>query len=240
MAQTPDSPKEPRGSSSSKKPVDIYKGAGKSNRVLVAAFRAVTRIIARTYIRLHAEGLENVPDEGACIIITNHISGLDPFVIGIPMDRTLYCLAKVEIYQSALITWIMNSLGYIPLDRSSTDISAMRIVLRLLKNGEAVGISPEGTRSQTGEMLPFTDGATKLALHTQVPILPVAVYGTRELMPPGTYGFKSGKAYVKIGELFDLSDSYGKPITPELLEENTAILQAKVSELYEEIRQRPL
>ena len=236
----PDSHKESHGSTSSKKPVDIYKGAGKSNRVLVAAFRAVTRIIARTYIRLHAEGLENVPDEGACIIITNHLSGLDPFVIGIPMHRTIYCLAKVEIYQSALITWIMNSLGYIPLDRSSTDISAMRIVMRLLKNGEAVGISPEGTRSQTGEILPFTDGATKLALHTQVPVLPVAVYGTRELMPPGTYGFKSGKAYIKIGKLFDLSASYGKPITPELLEENTAILQAKVSELYEHIRYRPL
>lgn len=240
MAKTPESRKELSESSSSKKPLDIYKGAGKSNRVLVAAFRAVTRIIARTYIRLHAEGLENVPDEGACIIITNHISGLDPFVIGIPMHRTLYCLAKVEIYQNALITWLMNSLGYIPLDRDSTDISAMRIVLRLLKNGEAVGISPEGTRSTTGEILPFTDGATKLALHTQVPILPVAVYGTAELMPPGTYGFKSGRAYVKIGELFDLSDSYGKPTTPELLEENTAILQAKVSELYEEIRQRPL
>ena len=240
MAKTPDSSRESHGSNSSKKQVDIYKGAGKSNRVLVTAFRAVTRIIARTYIRLQMEGLENVPDEGACIIITNHLSGLDPFLIGIPIDRTLYCLAKVEIYQNATITWIMNSLGYIPLDRSSTDISAMRIVMRLLKNGEAVGISPEGTRSQTGEILPFTDGVTKLALHTQVPVLPVAVYGTRELMPPGTYGFKSGKAYIKIGELFHLSDSYGKPITPELLKENTAILQARVSELYEQIRYRPL
>jgi 1-acyl-sn-glycerol-3-phosphate acyltransferase len=240
LAKTPDSHKESHGSSSSKKQVDIYKGAGKSNRVLVAAFRAVTRIIARTYIRLHAEGLENVPDEGACVIITNHISGLDPFVIGIPMDRTLYCLAKVEIYQNAMLTWILNSLGFIPLDRDSTDTSAMRIVLRLLRNGEAIGISPEGTRSTTGDMLPFTDGATKLALHAQVPILPVAVYGTRELMPPGTYGFKSGSVYIKVGKLFDLSDSYGKPMTPDLLKENTAILEAKVSELYEEIRQRPL
>jgi 1-acyl-sn-glycerol-3-phosphate acyltransferase len=235
-----DSRKESHGSSSSKRQFDIYKGTGKSSRVLVAAFRAVTRIIARTYIRLHAEGLENVPDEGACIIITNHLSGLDPFVIGIPMDRTIYCLAKVELYQNAMLTWILNSLGFIPLDRDSMDTSAMRIVLRLLKNGEAIGISPEGTRSTTGDMLPFTDGATKLALHAQVPILPVAVHGTRELMPPGTYGFRPGKAYVKIGELFDLSDSYGKPITPELLEENTAILQARVSELYEAIRQRPL
>lgn len=224
----------------SRKAVDVYKGAGESNRFLVAAFKAVTRILTRTYIRVYVEGLENVPEKGACIIITNHLSGLDPFLIGIPIDRSVYCLAKVELYQNAMLTWILNSLGYIPLDRSAMDISAMRVVLRLLKRGEAIGISPEGTRSETGDMQPFTDGATKLALHARVPILPVSVYGTRELMPPGTYGFKSGKVYIKIGELFDLSDSYGKPMTPELLAENTAILYEKVSELFEQIRYRPL
>jgi len=240
LAKVPDARKESHNSNSSKKKVDIYKGAGKNNPFLVAAFRAVTRIIARTYVRLSVEGLENVPGEGACIIITNHISGLDPFVIGIPMDRAIYCLAKAELYQNALLTWILNNLGFIPLDRDSTDTSAMRIVLKVLKDGHPLGISPEGTRSPNGDMLPFTHGATKLALHARVPILPVAVHGTRELMPPGTYGFKSGRAYIKIGELFDLSDSYGKPITTELLEANTPILEAKVSELYEEIRRRPL
>ncbi len=230
----------PASSGRSKKPLDVYKGAGKSNRVFVGAFKAITRILARTYVRLKIEGLENVPPEGAYLIITNHLSGLDPFLIGIPIDRTLYCLAKIELYQNAFLTWILNSLGLIPLDRSSNDISAMRIVLRLLRNGEAVGLSPEGTRSPTGDMLPFTDGATKLALHAQVPILPVALHGTRELMPPGTYGFRPGRVYLKIGELFELSDAYGKPITPALLEENTAILFQKVSDLYEEIRNRPL
>jgi 1-acyl-sn-glycerol-3-phosphate acyltransferase len=223
-----------------KKPVDVFKGAGQVNRPFLWAFKAVTRLITRTYIRLHMEGQENVPDEGACIVITNHLSGLDPFLIGIPLDRTIYCLAKVELYQNATLTWILNSLGYIALDRSSTDISAMRIVLRLLRNGAAIGISPEGTRSETGDMLPFTDGATKLALHARVPILPVSVHGTRELMPPGTYGFKPGKVYIKIGELFELSDAYGKPMTPELLQEKTAILYQKVAELYEQIRHRPL
>jgi 1-acyl-sn-glycerol-3-phosphate acyltransferase len=236
----PDSITESHGSELSRKSVDVYKGAGKVNRPLLGAFKAVTRILCRTYLRVRWEGLENVPDEGAHIIITNHLSGLDPFLIGIPIDRTIYCLAKVELYKNATLTWILNSLGYIPLDRSAMDISAMRVVLTLLKRGEAIGISPEGTRSETGEIQPFTDGATKLALHARVPILPVSVYGTRELMPPGTYGFKPGKVYIKIGELFDLSDSYGKPMTPEVLEKNTAILYEKVSELFEQIRYRPL
>ena len=186
MLNVPDPANESYQLDRSQRSLDVYKGAGKSNRVVVGAFKAVTRILARTYIRLSMEGRENVPDDGACIIITNHLSGLDPFLIGIPIDRRIYCLAKIELYQNAALTWILNSLGLIPLDRSSTDIAAMRIVLRLLKNGEAIGISPEGTRSKTGEMLPFTDGATKLALHARAPIVPVAIYGTRELMPPGT------------------------------------------------------
>ena len=87
-----------------KVPVDVFKGAGQVNRPFLWAFKAVTRVITRTYIRLHMEGRENVPDEGACIVITNHLSGLDPFLIGIPLDRTIYCLAKVELYQNATLT----------------------------------------------------------------------------------------------------------------------------------------
>jgi 1-acyl-sn-glycerol-3-phosphate acyltransferase len=220
--------------------LDVFEGAGRLNLPLVKLVKVATGILSRIYIRVHAQGLEHVPDEGAYLMITNHVSGLDPFVIGTMVSRPMYCLAKVELYRNRTLTWFLNSLGYIPLDRSTEDISAMRIVLRLLRNGEAVGLSPEGTRSQTGEIQPFQPGVTKLVLRTQVPILPVAIYGTRELMPPGAHMFKSGEVYLNIGELFDLSHAYDRPITPELLEENTRVMYQKVSELYEAIRYRPL
>lgn len=219
---------------------DVYRGAGEVNPAFLRCFKAVGRFACKTYLRVHCEGVENVPPEGAFLIVVNHLSGLDPFLIGFMIDRTVYCLAKVELYRGPVLTWILNSLGYIPLARSTLDISAMRIVLQLLRNGEAIGIAPEGTRSRTGEMLPFTHGATKLAVHAQVPLLPVGIHGTRELMPAGAHYFKPGKVYIKIGKLFDLSESYGKRITPELLEENTATMYQKVAELYEEIRVRPL
>jgi 1-acyl-sn-glycerol-3-phosphate acyltransferase len=216
------------------------KGAGEVNPIFLRGVKAAGRFGCKTYLRVHCEGVENAPAEGAFLIVINHLSGLDSFLIGFMIERTVYCLAKVELYRGPVLTWILNSLGYIPLDRSTMDISAMRIVLQLLKNGEAVGIAPEGTRSPTGEMQPFTHGATKLALHAQVPLLPVSVYGTRELMPPKAHYFKPGKVYIKMGKLFDLSESYGKRMTPDLLEENTAIIYQKVAELFEEIRVRPL
>lgn len=219
---------------------DAFRGAGEINPTFLRCFKAVGRAVCKTYLRVYCEGVDNVPREGAFLIVVNHLSGLDPFLIGFMIDRPVYCLAKVELYRGPILTWFLNSLGYIPLDRSTLDISAMRIVLQLLKNGEAIGIAPEGTRSRTGEMLPFAHGATKLALHAQVPLLPVGIHGTRELMPPGAFYFKPGKVYIKIGKPFDLSKSYSKHMTPELLEENTAIIHQKVAELFEEIRVRPL
>jgi 1-acyl-sn-glycerol-3-phosphate acyltransferase len=196
--------------------------------------------LAKFYLRVYCEGARNVPDTGACLVASNHFSGLDPFLIGMVIDRPIYYLGKIEMFRGPIFTWILKSLGCVPIDRSTLDTSAVRTVLQLIHEGELIGIAPEGTRSRTGEVLPFTYGVTKLALRTQTPIVPVAVYGTRELMPPGATYFRPGKVYIKFGELFDLSASYHERITPELLEKNTAIIRQKVVDLFEQIRVRPL
>ena len=173
-------------------------------------------------------------------MVSNHLSGLDPFLIGAMLNRPIFYVAKKELYKGPVISWFLSSLGGIPIDRGSFDVSAVRTILKLLREGELLGIAPEGTRSLTGEVLPFTHGATKLALHTRTPLVPVAIYGTRELMPPAAKYIKPGKVHIKFGELFDLSESYDKPGTAELLEENTTIMRLKVVELYEQIRVRAL
>ena len=212
----------------------------KINPTRLKILKAIGRVICKTYLRVCCEGVENIPEKGASLVVSNHLSGLDPFLIGTMIDRPIYYVAKMELFRGPIITWFLNSLGAIPIDRTTLDTSAARTVFQLLREGELVGVAPEGTRSRTGEVLPFTHGATKLALRTRTPVAPVAVYGTRELMPPAATYFKPGKVYIKFGELFDLSESYDKPRTPELLEENTAIMRLKILELYEQIRVRPL
>ena len=217
-----------------------YGHATRVNLTWIRLLKAIARVVCKTYLRVHCGGVENVPAEGGCLLVSNHFSGLDPFLIGIMIDRPIHYVAKIELYRGPIATWFLDSIGSIPIDRSKLDTSAVRTVLQLLGEGKLVGVAPEGTRSRTGEVLPFTHGATKLALCTQTPLVPAAVYGTRELMPPGATCFKPGKVYIKFGKVFDLSDSYNNPRTPELLEENTAIIRQKVIELFEQIRVRPL
>lgn len=212
----------------------------KVNLTWLKVLKGMGRVICKTYLRVCCEGVENIPAEGACLVVSNHVSGLDPFLIGTMIDRPIHYVAKAELYRGPIISWILNSLGAVPIDRSILDVSAARTVIQLLREGELIGIAPEGTRSRTGELLPFTHGATKLALHTRTPLVPVAVYGTRELMPPEATYLKPGRVHIKFGELFDLSESYDRPRTPELLEENTAVIRQKIVELFEQIRVQPL
>lgn len=208
----------------------------KVNRTWHRTFRAIGRVIGKTYLCVSCEGVEHIPDQGACLVVSNHLSGLDPFLVGSRLNRPIFYVGKKELYKGPVISWFLSSLGGIPIDRGSFDVSAVRTILKLLREGELIGIAPEGTRSRTGEVLPFTHGATKLALHTRTPLVPVAIHGTQELMPPTAAFIRPGKVHIKFGELFDLSGSYGKPDTSELLEENTATIRLKVVELYEQIR----
>lgn len=212
----------------------------KANLTWLKILKGISRVISKTYLRVYCEGVENVPETGACLVVSNHVSGLDPFLIGTMINRPIHYVAKVELYRGPVLSWLLYKLGAIPIDRSILDLSAARTVHRLHREGEMVGIAPEGTRSRTGEILPFTIGATKLALRTRTPLVPAAIYGTRELMPAGAKYFKPGKVYIKFGELFDLSESCGMPATPELLKENTALMRQKIVELFDQIRVRPL
>jgi 1-acyl-sn-glycerol-3-phosphate acyltransferase len=212
----------------------------RANLTWLRILKGIGRVVCRSYLRVYCEGVDNIPDEGACLVVSNHVSGLDPFLIGAMIDRPIHYVAKTEIYKTPIITWILNSLGTVPIDRSVLDVSAARQVLQLLRAGELVGIAPEGTRSRTGKTLPFTHGATKLALHTRTPLVPAAIHGTYELMPPGAKYFRPGRVYIKFGKLFDLSESYNEPRTSELVGENTAIIRRKIVELLEQTRTRPL
>jgi len=210
------------------------------NLTWLRTLKFLVRIICKTYLHVDYQGVENVPSEGACLVVSNHFSGLDPFLIGLPLDRPIHYVSKKELFRGSIASWFLYSLGTIRLDRDVMDLAAARIVIQLLRDGELVGIAPEGTRSRIGEIMEFKNGVTKLALRTRSPLVPVAVYGTAQLMPPGASFFKPGKVYIKFGQAFTLSESYGKNITPELLERHTMEIRQKVVELFEQIRYLPL
>src|SRR5690606_32322330 len=137
----------------------------------------------------------------AYVVISNHESTADPFLLcQLPFDTRF--IAKEEIFKLPLLGWLMRFSGDIPLRRGDKE-SVVRMldeVQATLAAGVSVMVFPEGTRSPDGNMLPFKDGAFQMAIDAQVPLLPLALAGTRECRPKGSLWFGNAEARVRILE----------------------------------------
>jgi 1-acyl-sn-glycerol-3-phosphate acyltransferase len=123
------------------------------------------------------EGLENVPSQGPAILMINHIAFIDPIVVLHVMPRNIVPLAKIEVYNYPLIGIIPRLWGVIPVRREEVDRRAVQQVLEVLHAGEIVLVAPEGTRAP--QLSQGKEGIAYLASHANVPIVPVAIDGTK-------------------------------------------------------------
>jgi 1-acyl-sn-glycerol-3-phosphate acyltransferase len=137
----------------------------------------------RWFLRMQVTGTEHIPQTGPVILAANHRSFWDIPVHVIASSRPIAFMAKQELYKGPVTRWMWRSLGGFPVRRDTADIRAIDIALALLERGEVVGVYPEGTRSRTGEMLPFLKGAAWLALRTGAPIVPCGLKGTERRSP---------------------------------------------------------
>jgi len=162
----------------------------------------VFRVIFLIYNRLSAKWTEPLP-EGNVIIACNHVSFLDPLVVGTLFPRRLRYFAKEELFRPFLFGWIIRTLGAVPVSRDSNAAAAgaLKGLLKFLKDGSDVLIFPEGARSLDGKMLPLESGVAVVASHAKTPILPAFISGAYEAMPPGSALIKPTKITVKFGKL---------------------------------------
>jgi len=108
-------------------------------------------------------GIENVP-EGDGVIACNHLKWWDPFLIAVALHKhNIHFLAKEELFRNPILRFFMCRLNCIPVDRKKADVAAVRKCMRVVKKGDILGVFPEGTRSRTGELLPFEEGAAFIA-----------------------------------------------------------------------------
>jgi 1-acyl-sn-glycerol-3-phosphate acyltransferase len=153
------------------------------------------------------------PGRGAYVVVANHQSFLDIFVLcNIPHE--MKWVAKKELFKIPMFGWGLRLAGDICLDRGDT-ASALKVMdqaRRYLKNGMSVMIFPEGTRSEDGTLLPFKPGAFKLAVETGVPVLPIAVSGSANGMPKGGPWVRPTKVSVKILEPIPTAGLRGRDV----------------------------
>lgn len=201
------------------------------------SFTAFLRAFHRVYAPITAYGTERVPLEGKVLIVGNHQSLLDPFILAITCPRRLFYAAKQEIFDIPVVGPAARRYGMFAVDREHLDISAAKIALRVLKQGKALVILPEGTRSPYPEVLPFTAGFVKVALHSCAPVIPTAIVGSRHVWPKHSKLPRPGRIRVAYGEPMDLSQRAGSGIT---LDEQKALsnqVRAEVLSLAESIQE---
>lgn len=160
--------------------------------------RGLCRLYLKTFRRWEIEGEENIPSQGPVIIASNHISYLDPVVVGCAFNREISFLAKEELFEIPILRTIISNLNAFPVKRGSGDRGAIRAALELLAQGECFGIFPEGHRNRTqAPLTPFKAGVALLAIKSGAPVLPVALDGTK--------GFFS-RVRIKIGPPISMED----------------------------------
>jgi 1-acyl-sn-glycerol-3-phosphate acyltransferase len=157
-------------------------------------------------VRIHAEGLDRIPRDRACIFMSNHVSNLDPpALISLIPGRTS-AFMKRSLMNLPLLGTGFRQGEFIAVDRTGSRADAERSVAearRVLAKGVHITTFVEGTRSPDGRMLPFKKGPFFLAMESGAPCVPVSIYGTEKLLPKGTLRIRRGPAHVVFHQPID-------------------------------------
>lgn len=162
--------------------------------MLYNVFKPIVVVILRLVWRPAIEGAERIPDRGAVILASNHVSGADTVFMPAQVRRTVRFLAKSDFYSGGslmnrVLGLFLRSIGVMPVNRSGGAASRTAIAagLTVLERGEVLGIYPEGTRSPDGRLYRGRTGAARMALESGCPIIPIAMLGAYEAQKGRTF-----------------------------------------------------
>jgi 1-acyl-sn-glycerol-3-phosphate acyltransferase len=175
------------------------------------------------------EGVEHIPERGPAILASNHLSFLDSIFLPAAMDRPLFFLGKSD-YFSGWKRFFFEGVGVMPVNRQGGDAgeASLRKGQEILEDGHLLGIYPEGTRSPDGRLYRGKTGPVRLALRTGVPIIPVAMIGTFEILPPGSNVPKIRRVGIRVGKPLDFTRYAG-------MENDRFVLRSATDELMYEL-----
>jgi len=203
--------------------------------------------ILKTVFRPWVTGEENIPEKGAVILASNHLSVVDSIFLPLVIERRISFLAKSDYFTGrGLKGWAMKNFlkgtGMLPIDRSGGKASeaSLNTGLAVLSRGEVLGIYPEGTRSPDGKMYRGRTGVARMILEAHVPVVPVAMVDTEKVMPIGTKIPKVRRIGIIFGEPLDFSRFEGmesdrfilRSITDEIMYELNRISGQEYVDVY--------
>jgi len=178
--------------------------------------RGLLRLLFQFFFRLKDYGRENIPTDSPLILCGNHRSNFDPFILGTPLKRELFFMAKEELFRVPVVGWFISRVHAFPVKRGGVSKDSIRLSIQLLKDGNAMCIFPEGTRKNAGGV--GKKGAAMLALRSNAVVIPVAIIGNYK-------PFRRMAVY------------YGKPVDlSEYTQSTSDNLEAATDKIMSEIR----
>ena len=199
--------------------------------VLYWILRPIIKGIFRLLFPYRILNKERTKDAYPCVIVCNHLSNADSFMVGTCFKRKIYFLGKKEWFKNKLVGGFLRTLGGIPIDRDNTDINAIKESFKTLKNGSSLAIFPEGTRNKTdAELLPLKDGVAMIATRAKVDVIPLFIYRKGKIFR---------KNYILVGEKFSLEEFYGqKGVNEQATERIREKLLETKGELYNWLKEK--
>ncbi len=165
----------------------------------------VLRVMFDMFFRGEVIGVENLPQRGGFLLAANHASFIDPPMIGCHLSRQIAYFARKTLWKGGISSWWLDAVGTIPVDRDGgQDVSAIKRVLKAIKAERGLILFPEGTRTPDGNLQPAKAGVGFIACKTQVPVIPVRIFGSYEAFGKGR-GLHLGTP---------VSVVFGRPIPP--------------------------
>ena len=168
--------------------------------------RYMCKIFCTMFFRMRFYGLENIPQDGAIVLISNHQSFLDPLFCGINTRRPMFFMARDTLFKNRFFGWLISSVNSIAVRRDEADLGAIKKVIAKLKEGYGVCLFPEGTRTRDGKITAFKPGLGLLCRRGNASIVPVVIDGAFECWPRHRKIFSPGSEIIV---------TYGKAITAE-------------------------
>lgn len=193
--------------------------------MLYKTVKLVVSLFFHSYIRLDIIGNRNIPKSGGVILAPNHISYLDPLLLGVAVKRKVYSMAKEELFKNAILRFVMTHLKAFPIKRGKMDRYALKRSLQILNHGKVLNVFPEGTIPLNRNTIEGRPGVAWLALKANVPVVPVKIIGSENLLPDGKVFPKMGRARIVFGQpiSFETKDNTYKKnkkrITDKIMEE---------------------
>ncbi len=172
----------------------------KARNVLWRMSQLILQNVFCFWLGYRARGQERLDEAGGGLVLANHQSFLDPLLIGLPLHRPVSFVARDTLFKIPVIGWILRNTYVMPISRESASSASLRETIRRMQHGYLVGLFPEGTRTETGEVGPFKPGFVALIRRAKLPVYPVGIAGAFQALGRKSWFLKPARVRVVVGE----------------------------------------